>query len=576
MSPSKKNVENDVKAEKDAKDKQLSSSVTHRIRDEVQRKIHNGVEKKRKDKINTWINKIGELLPLQDPKKDSKNGILERTYNYIIHLKETNEKLMLGHVSEVQESELQQCRKRVKELEVMISSYYKLLRTAGISACVEHVDLWKHRPTKYSNKISEDQINSLVKNNKDEPDDSSSSESSMNSTKKLTTNEESIKCQPNTSVSTNTVVVNDSTVATVSENKSRNPQIQIRPTSNVQLLPNAVACDNSVTNNLVSGQIIIGHTVLNAPPQPQATALLLPNGQIVSVVSQSQPSLLFSPGTGLVLTSPQVNQLTTVSTNLSPNVSKPTTTTVEIVPASPEPQKAITKKKKTIKRLLKNLSGNKKPVKNENLPSKGDGKCEETKDENTKSEGCTSEKRNKAGTDTELITTESDILAKATESIFSPRSSSKSDETASNANNEKQDDKNVVSEQDTLQKDKLEKNETIRNDELSNNEGPPSKRYKITEALTDSEKSATNIAENSVENDKPETNAKNAIDNNRLMTTENNTEIFADSHRNEENLGGDQDSELPSILGLTEDNVISPDSVNSIHHQATRPQRHNH
>lgn len=74
--------------------------VRRSFRAEYARKSHNTIEKKRKDKIAIWINKISELLP-KDPKKESKNAILEKAFHYMVHLKEMNDKLIYGNADQI-------------------------------------------------------------------------------------------------------------------------------------------------------------------------------------------------------------------------------------------------------------------------------------------------------------------------------------------------------------------------------------------------------------------------------------------------------------------------------------------
>ncbi|XP_043470948.1 upstream stimulatory factor 2-like isoform X1 [Leptopilina heterotoma] len=72
-------------------------------RDDKRRTTHNEVERRRRDKINTWITMLGKLLPkyknndVGDSKNNfesqSKGGILSRACDYIRELKETNKTL---------------------------------------------------------------------------------------------------------------------------------------------------------------------------------------------------------------------------------------------------------------------------------------------------------------------------------------------------------------------------------------------------------------------------------------------------------------------------------------------------
>lgn len=77
--------------------------LTHFIifkRDEKRRATHNEVERRRRDKINTWILKLGAIIPeaTADMRSGtgghfeglSKGGILAKACEYITSLKDTN------------------------------------------------------------------------------------------------------------------------------------------------------------------------------------------------------------------------------------------------------------------------------------------------------------------------------------------------------------------------------------------------------------------------------------------------------------------------------------------------------
>lgn len=72
-----------------------------KTRIEIKRKQHNGIERRRKEKINIMIYKISELLPFKPVKKESKTSILERAFEFMKNLKEENDKLLLGEVDNV-------------------------------------------------------------------------------------------------------------------------------------------------------------------------------------------------------------------------------------------------------------------------------------------------------------------------------------------------------------------------------------------------------------------------------------------------------------------------------------------
>jgi len=58
------------------------------IKDIARRQQHNEVERRRRDKINTWINKISRIVPdcSDDHTKQSKGGILAKAYEHILEL----------------------------------------------------------------------------------------------------------------------------------------------------------------------------------------------------------------------------------------------------------------------------------------------------------------------------------------------------------------------------------------------------------------------------------------------------------------------------------------------------------
>lgn len=84
-----------------------SQNITTNVkkRDERRRVTHNEVERRRRDKINNWINKLGKLLADCDQnvnketdgktnfEPQSKGGILARACEYITELREAQEKL---------------------------------------------------------------------------------------------------------------------------------------------------------------------------------------------------------------------------------------------------------------------------------------------------------------------------------------------------------------------------------------------------------------------------------------------------------------------------------------------------
>ncbi|KAK9511921.1 hypothetical protein O3M35_000481 [Rhynocoris fuscipes] len=79
----------------------IRPTITVCIRDDRRRATHNEVERRRRDKINSWIVKLGKIIP--DCKQESvkgsfesqsKGGILAKACNYIAELRESNQRLM--------------------------------------------------------------------------------------------------------------------------------------------------------------------------------------------------------------------------------------------------------------------------------------------------------------------------------------------------------------------------------------------------------------------------------------------------------------------------------------------------
>ncbi|KAG8193646.1 hypothetical protein JTE90_024010 [Oedothorax gibbosus] len=121
---------------------------TKRPRGARKRQVHNEVERRRKDKINGWISKIGELLPSNDLHKQSKISILEQTVNYIKVLTSEREKLLSENRTEVQVEEVKQLQRDLKLVKEQNSVYEKLLQQANIS-----LNTLPKKALKYSNRF---------------------------------------------------------------------------------------------------------------------------------------------------------------------------------------------------------------------------------------------------------------------------------------------------------------------------------------------------------------------------------------------------------------------------------------
>ncbi|XP_015791860.1 probable serine/threonine-protein kinase DDB_G0282963 isoform X2 [Tetranychus urticae] len=285
------------------------------FRAEYARKSHNNIEKKRKDKIAIWINKIYELLP-KDPKKESKNGILEKAYHYMVHLKEMNDKLIYGNADQITGEELRFARKKITKLEETNAVYYKILKMSGITPNNIPLDAMKPLTPKNA-KLKQDKINlDKVNPSTNSADDNSDAASDTTEVIRDDDNadqfnkngiQDSTQNAPVTERMNINSLFQKTPLLVVNQNLDQNAprislsngsQLKIRPSPNVQILGNgALAIDSSGFNQ---GPIILGSTLLS-PPQP--TTLLMSNGQLISLVNQPQPAFVYTPGAGFVLTS---------------------------------------------------------------------------------------------------------------------------------------------------------------------------------------------------------------------------------------------------------------------------------
>lgn len=71
-----------------------NKAITAKKRDDKRRATHNEVERRRRDKINSWITKLAALVPNSGlPDTASKGGILAKACDYITELTERQKKL---------------------------------------------------------------------------------------------------------------------------------------------------------------------------------------------------------------------------------------------------------------------------------------------------------------------------------------------------------------------------------------------------------------------------------------------------------------------------------------------------
>ncbi|CAG0887095.1 unnamed protein product [Darwinula stevensoni] len=99
----------------------VDNSRVH-VRDERRRATHNEVERRRRDKINTWILKLGNIIPdcQTDASKpsQSKGGILAKACDYIVELRETCVRLHqeVQELSDMLSPDVRELRKQIQDL----------------------------------------------------------------------------------------------------------------------------------------------------------------------------------------------------------------------------------------------------------------------------------------------------------------------------------------------------------------------------------------------------------------------------------------------------------------------------
>ncbi|XP_066455426.1 basic helix-loop-helix domain-containing protein USF3 [Eleutherodactylus coqui] len=107
------------------------------------RESHNEVERHRKKKINSGINRIGDLIPCSPALKQSKNLILEQAFKYITELKRQNDELLLNGGNEEQASEIKKLRRELAEIQKENARYIELLKSNDICLYDDPTLNWK-------------------------------------------------------------------------------------------------------------------------------------------------------------------------------------------------------------------------------------------------------------------------------------------------------------------------------------------------------------------------------------------------------------------------------------------------
>ncbi|XP_028290811.1 basic helix-loop-helix domain-containing protein USF3 isoform X2 [Gouania willdenowi] len=104
---------------------------------------HNAVERHRKKKINSGINRIGNLLPCSQALKQSKNMILDQAFRYITELKKQNDSMLLEGGDKVQAEEICRLRRQLNELRKENDHYIELLKAHDINHKEDPTTHWK-------------------------------------------------------------------------------------------------------------------------------------------------------------------------------------------------------------------------------------------------------------------------------------------------------------------------------------------------------------------------------------------------------------------------------------------------
>ncbi|KAM5180823.1 basic helix-loop-helix domain-containing protein USF3 [Mantella aurantiaca] len=101
------------------------------------------LERHRKKKINSGINRIGDLIPCSPALKQSKNMILEQAYKYITELKRQNDELLLNAGDKEQAREIRKLRRDLADIQKENARYIELLKSNDICLYDDPTLHWK-------------------------------------------------------------------------------------------------------------------------------------------------------------------------------------------------------------------------------------------------------------------------------------------------------------------------------------------------------------------------------------------------------------------------------------------------
>ncbi|XP_022109533.1 uncharacterized protein LOC110989455 [Acanthaster planci] len=108
---------------------QMHNINTNVSQERKKRDSHNEIERRRKCKINIGIIKLGDIIPICQTTKMSKNQILEQACLYIDELREKSEKLLLANTSDPEAAEeIKKLRKENEKLRAENKRYQEIIQ----------------------------------------------------------------------------------------------------------------------------------------------------------------------------------------------------------------------------------------------------------------------------------------------------------------------------------------------------------------------------------------------------------------------------------------------------------------
>ncbi|KAM8975492.1 basic helix-loop-helix domain-containing protein USF3 isoform 2-T2 [Pelodytes ibericus] len=135
-----------------------TETVTKPKHKKKNRESHNEVERHRKKKINSGINRIGDLIPCSPALKQSKNMILDQAFKYITELKRQNDELLLNGGDNEQACEIKKLRKELEEFQKENARYIELLKSNDICLYDDPTLHWKGKNSRAALDVTADLV----------------------------------------------------------------------------------------------------------------------------------------------------------------------------------------------------------------------------------------------------------------------------------------------------------------------------------------------------------------------------------------------------------------------------------